>query len=382
MRFWTGGRGPRAFRRKIVRFRPGVPPDEDWVCRLGGQPVRRLWLLNAIVADFPDAFDARPLAVADAAGVEDVDDDLSISALGRFRWVGFGAPWSRGTGSEPVIPWGVASIGAPEVWTVTRGEGVRVAVLDTGADLGHPDLSANLAGGYNAIEPGRPPLDDNGHGTHVCGIIAAAGTGKGSVVGVAPAARLYTVKVMDRYGRGHLSDLIEGLAWCVDNGMQVVNLSLGSPESNASFELAIRNAARAGLLLVAAAGTAGPGPDSVMYPARYADVLAVAAVDRCDRLAPFSSRGPQIDLAAPGVDVLSTWPGTYAEQRGTSAAAPHVAGVAALVLALHPQLAPRRLAQVLRTTARFVPGLSPGQQGAGVVDARRAVRGTSAVGGA
>ncbi len=347
-------RRPRTV-RKIVILRQGCCLEESRVCLLGGNPVRRLPLVNGLVVDFPEGADLH--LSARLPEVVRVDDDLPLSLVERWpcRWPARLRPaWPCRRPAPPAqeAPWGVAYVGAPEAWEVSRGEGVRVAVLDTGVDQRHPDLRANLAGGYNALSPGREPADDNGHGTHVAGIIGATDDSQG-VVGVAPRARLYAVKVLDRWGAGFLSDLVHGLDWCVRQRVQIANLSLGTRSDNETFREAIRRAAAAGILLVCAAGNEGPDGDTVNYPARYPEVVAVAAVDRGGRLAGFSSRGPQVALAAPGVDIPSTWPGgAYRSLSGTSMAAPHVTGGAALALAAQPALDAGTLRRRLVGTAR------------------------------
>jgi len=187
------------------------------------------------------------------------------------------------------------------------------------------DLAANIAGGYNALDPGQPPEDDNGHGTHVAGIIAAAANGTG-VVGVAPQVSLYAVKVLDGRGEGYYSDIIKGIQWCMENGIQVINLSLGGYADVPALHDAVAQAARQGIVIAAAAGNDGPGGSSVEYPAKYPEVIAVSAVDASRRITDYSSRGPEVELAAPGDDILSTFTSSaYGTLSGTSAAVPHVA---------------------------------------------------------
>ncbi|SFR18261.1 Subtilase family protein [Desulfoscipio geothermicus DSM 3669] len=163
--------------------------------------------------------------------------------------------------------------------------------MDTGIDLSHPDLLANIKGGYNAIKPNKSPADDNGHGTHVAGIIAAVNDNIG-VVGVAPQAELYAVKVLSANGSGYLSDIIEGLEWCITNNMQVINMSLGTSSEVQSFHDAVIKVYNAGIVMVAAAGNSGPGDNTVEYPAKYEEVIAVSATSDNDAIASFSSRGP------------------------------------------------------------------------------------------
>ncbi len=230
------------------------------------------------------------------------------------------------------LPWGVDRVEADVAWATTTGDAIKVAVVDTGIDATHPDLLGNLKGGYNAINPTVSWTDDNGHGTHVAGTIAAIDNTIG-VVGAAPEADLYAVKVLNRRGSGYTSDIIEGIDWAIANGMDVINMSLGSSVYSSTFEAACTRAIDAGVVIVAAAGNSGPGDDTVGYPAKYPGVIGVSATDSSNVIAYFSSRGEGVDVAAPGVSIYSTYKGSaYATMSGTSMASPHVAGVVALIL--------------------------------------------------
>ncbi|MFD1425333.1 S8 family peptidase [Kroppenstedtia sanguinis] len=215
------------------------------------------------------------------------------------------------------------------------GKKVRVGVIDSGINLNHPDLVSNIKGGVNFIHPGRSPIDGNGHGTHVAGVIAARSNGIG-VVGVAPSSNLYAIKVLDDQGSGSVTDLIRGIDWGIDHGMHILNLSLSLSGSQvpAALTHAVQAATRKGILVITAAGNGGNAQgtgDQVEMPARLSSTISVAALDRKNRRASFSATGPSLDLAAPGVNILSTYKeGQYAVLSGTSMAAPHVSGVAAL----------------------------------------------------
>ncbi|MBA1342732.1 MAG: Halolysin [ANME-2 cluster archaeon] len=214
------------------------------------------------------------------------------------------------------------------------GTGVKVAVIDTGIDYTHEDLDANYKGGYDFVFNDSDPFDgDNGHGTHVAGIIAAERNGIG-VVGVAPNASLYAVRVLDSSGFGTASWVIAGIEWAVDNDMDVVVMSFGTNEDCQSLREACRNASDAGVLLVAAAGNTHIQGENVAYPAMYDSVIAVTATDLDDSHTSFSPVGPEVELAAPGVNIRSTVVGdsSYGNLSGTSQAAPHVAGTAALII--------------------------------------------------
>ena len=247
------------------------------------------------------------------------------------------------TMADETLDWGVDRIDADivheyNIW----GTGVKVAIMDTGIDYNHPDLAANYKGGYDFagrfVWQGRnddDPMDKQGHGTHCAGIVAAVKGNDIGVIGVALEADLYAVKVFDDRGNGRYSDAIEGLEWCIDNDIQVISMSFGSAYSagDPGIEPWIDAAYDAGILLVGAAGNEGSGEDTVIYPARYDAVIAVAATNSGDTRASWSSTGPDVELAAPGVSIYSTWRGGgYKTLSGTSMACPHVAGTAALVI--------------------------------------------------
>lgn len=231
------------------------------------------------------------------------------------------------------VPWGVDRVGAPKVWTKSKGAGVKVAVIDTGISCSHPDLQCDLKSGFNATSATALPDDDNGHGTHVSGTIAGRGTGTG-VIGVAPGVTLIPVKVLDSNGNGTVSDVVRGIEWAADHGANVINMSLGSSKGSAALQQAIETAYNKGITIVAAAGNDGPTANTVNYPGAYPQVIAVAASDKNDNIADFSSRGDQVAFTAPGVDILSTVPGGgYELMSGTSMATPHMTGLAALAIA-------------------------------------------------
>lgn len=278
-----------------------------------------------------------------------------------------------------VLPWGVDRIDADLAWAVSKGTGVRVAVIDTGIDMDHPDLKATIKGGFNAIAPTkkyRNPSnfdDDNGHGTHCAGVIGAQDNDIG-VIGVAPEAWLYGVKVLDDTGSGYTSDCVEGIQWCVDNGMQVISMSWGSMNNFQVLHDACDAAWNVGCLMVAAAGAEGVEyPD--MYPAGYSSVMAVSATDQNDTIASFSNYGAEIELAAPGVSIYSTYKnGGYLTMSGTSTACPHVSGTAALAWAVYPGYTNQQIRQLLWDIAEDLG--APGWDiyyGYGLVDAEAAV---------
>ncbi|HET8798586.1 MAG TPA: S8 family serine peptidase [Thermoanaerobaculia bacterium] len=207
-----------------------------------------------------------------------------------------------------VTPWGVPILHARDVWPVTRGQNVNVAVLDTGIDPTHPDLVHAYAGGYNVYFPDQPPIDDNKHGTHVSGIIAASDNAFG-VVGVAPGVRLWAVKVLNLRGEGYDEQIVAGLNWVISKAKQtggrwVINMSIGSRARSETEERAIYEALSNGIVVIAAAGNRDR--DQLDYPGRYQAVMAIGAIDDTGDRAEFSSYGPGLSVLAPGVDVPST----------------------------------------------------------------------------
>lgn len=244
---------------------------------------------------------------------------------------------------EETVPWGISRIEASSVHAAGyNGTGVNVSVIDTGIDYTHPDLAKNYKGGWDFVNNDNNPMDDNGHGTHCAGVIAAVDNDEG-VIGVAPGANLYALKVLNRQGSGTISNIISAIEWSIDNNIKIISMSLGSDYYSLTLKSACDNAETAGILLVAAAGNDYDAAvsDTVDYPGGYGSVIAVAATEDQNNRAWFSSTGPAVELAAPGVNIYSTYwsrGSTYKNLSGTSMACPHVAGTAALVWAAHPEL--------------------------------------------
>ena len=211
--------------------------------------------------------------------------------------------------SKQTIPYGISLIHAPELWPLTKGAGpINVAILDTGIDTKHPDLAANFAGGYNTFTLTDDPTDDNGHGTHVAGTIAAVDNNIG-VIGVAPQVRIWSVKVLDKIGFGLDENIVAGVDWVIRKkreigGDWIMSLSLGSWQNSPIEEEAFKRVIADGIVVVAAAGNRS-FPD-VEFPAGYDGVIGVGAIDSTSTLASFSDHGPHMSIVAPGVRVLST----------------------------------------------------------------------------
>lgn len=242
------------------------------------------------------------------------------------------------------IPYGIQLMNVPELWgRGEKGEGVVIAVLDTGIDRNHPDLKDNIIGGRNFTNEGRKDdyTDRNGHGTHVAGTIAGVENNSG-VIGVAPRAKLLICKVLNRHGSGSYGGIIEGIEyatnWRGPNGERVraINMSLGGPYNDPYLYEAILEAVSKGILIVVASGNEGDANENTMefgYPALYNECITVSACDERKSLAPFSNNSLQVDCIAGGVDVISTYPESqYARLSGTSMATPHITGAIALLI--------------------------------------------------
>ncbi len=270
------------------------------------------------------------------------------------------------------VPWGIPFIYAPEVHNEGFfGQGVKVAVLDTGI-APHPDLS--IRGGASFVLTERNYTDYNGHGTHVAGTIAALDNSIG-VLGVAPAAELYAVKVLNAIGSGTLSSIARGIDWSISNDMDIINMSLGGTSGSDTLQEAAESAYNSGILLVAAAGNSGEsgGTNNMGFPARYSTVMAVGAVDSDSNRASFSSYGEELEIMAPGVNIHSTYLlNGYATLSGTSMASPHVAGVAALIKNKHPDLSNTQIRQRINSTATYLGDSN--YYGNGLVNAEKAAQ--------
>jgi hypothetical protein len=299
-----------------------------------------------------------------------------LRASGRFRFVERNyVARAAETPDDPEYPaqWALPRLQAPQVWDLSRGLGVTIAVVDSGVDASHPDLGPQLVAGFNAIDGSEDTADDHGHGTRMAGIAAARGFDGFGVVGLAPEASLMPVKSLDASGHGTYADVARGIVEAVDRGARVINLSLGGDVASFTLSSAVDYAISRGVVVVAAAGNSGTSAPT--YPAGYADVLAVGASAADDRRASFSNYGPWLDLVAPGVGIRTTdLGGGFADSSGTSPAAPLVAAAAALVLAANPALQPSQVATILSMTSADVgsPGFDE-QHGWGRVAALNAV---------
>ena len=280
--------------------------------------------------------------------------DKAVEALARNPNISYIEKDTKAYATSQVVPWGIPHVKATDVQELGyTGKGIKVGIIDTGIDYSHEDLQ--VYGGATFVEGTTDYMDDNGHGTHVAGTVAALNNDVG-VLGVSPQAELYAIKVLNRYGSGSYSDIVAAIEWAIDNKMNIINMSLGGTVKSKTLEKAVDKAYESRILLVAAAGNNGYAKKgTITYPAAYDSVIAVGAVDQNNNRAYFSSVGRQLELMAPGVEILSTVPNnSYASYNGTSMASPHVAGVAALVWEAEPNQTNIHLRNLLNETATYL----------------------------
>ncbi len=272
-------------------------------------------------------------AITSAISVIDISNTFSLPSV------------SRKTGKRAASDlWNLEGIGAHDAQEIASGENVKVTIIDTGVDYKHPEISGSFGDvkGYDFVRNSRDPMDFNGHGTHVAGIAV------GRNYGVARSSTIYAVRVLDENGMGSEANTIAGLDWADSHDADVVNLSLGSPFASTALEDMCYYLANKGVLVVAAAGNSGFGPN---YPAAFGEpVIAVAAVDEALRHPSFSNIYETNDISAPGVGITSSYIGGYATLSGTSMAAPHVSGSLALVLSALKR--ERNLEEIMEETAQ------------------------------
>lgn len=277
------------------------------------------------------------------------------------------------TPNDPFFPYqyGPQKVQAPDAWDVTTSNGnIKIAIVDTGIQLNHPELSIKLWPGYNFVEGNLVPNDGNGHGTHVAGIAAALTENSLGIAGVAPSASIIPVRALDNSGNGLLSNIANAITYSTNAGAKVINLSLGSSQSSITLENAVNYAWNQGVVVVAAAGN--EASSTPIYPAAYQNAIAVASTDNNDQKSDFSNFGTWVDVAAPGSTILSTYIGSYyAYLSGTSMAAPHVAGLAALLAAQGQTNL--QIRNTIQSTCDVIPGTGV-YWTYGRINANRAVR--------
>ncbi len=361
----------------LVKFNPSLSEQkvESMIADYKSRKLKRIPRLDIYQVQIPE-----DVEVMDMVSMMDQDPDIDYAepnyiahmavtpndSLFRYQYALYNEGQDIGVpGSPQGLP--RADIKATEAWEETKGdEEIIIAVLDTGIDMYHIDLFGKiLHGGRDFVNEDFDATDDNYHGTLVAGIAAADTNNYEGMAGVAWDCKILPVKVLDEEGTGTFSEVIEGIIWAADNGAHVINLSLGAEIGGESLEEAVRYAYEASVVVVAAAGNEG---GAVLYPAAYdAYCIAVAATDNVDQRVTFlnsggvweSNMGPEVDVAAPGENILSTvptwfWgPGSfpYAYGSGTSVATPHVAGLAALIKNIKPWLTAGEIMDIIRFSA-------------------------------
>ncbi len=309
----------------LARFKKSASAEEASQCLFSAQ-AKALYAIEGLdiwVAQVPNG------AVADALAVISSCPQILYAEPNYVVFAADTFPSDPGFG----LQYGLTNIRAPQGWDYSTGSAsVTIAIVDSGVDLTHPDLAAKITPGYDFVNDDSFPQDDHfqSHGTHVAGIAAASSDNGAGVAGVSWGARIMPLKVLDPIGFGFLSDVADAIVWAANHGAQIINLSLGSVSDSLALQDAVNYASGRGILLIAAAGNSGASPP--LYPARYANVVAVGAVDNLNNRLATSNFGTELDLVAPGWMIYSTFrSGGYGYNSGTSMAAPFVSGLAAVL---------------------------------------------------
>jgi minor extracellular protease Epr len=323
---WSPAMAASPHERVIVLFKDKV--DKRFIESANGTILREYTHVPALAVSVP------PQALQglkNNPNVQQIEKDVVVQLNGQIQ------------------DWGIEQVRAPEAWNLTyTGKNVKIAVVDTGI-ASHEDLT--IAGGASFTSYTTSYQDDNGHGTHIGGIIGARNNDRG-VIGAAHDSQLYAVKVLDSNGSGYLSDVVAGIDWSITNQMDIINLSLGTSTHSTTLQEVVDKAYNHGILVVAAAGNNGNSDgsgDTVEYPARYTSAIAVAATDSSNTRASFSATGETIEVAAPGVSIASTYlDNGYVYMSGTSMATPYAAATLALLKEAYPTHSASQLRSLLQ----------------------------------
>jgi thermitase len=271
--------------------------------------------------------------------------------------------------------WNLPLIKTEAGWNISQGnQNIQTAVIDTGVDLDHPDLAGRLTEGYNVLADNNRPEDKNGHGTHVAGIIASKTNNREGIAGITWYSQIMPIKVMGAEGSGTAFDVAKGIRWATDHGADIINMSLGNYQSSKVLREAAKYAFENDVVLIAASGN--ENTDRRSYPAALPEVLSVAAVNQNAERASFSNFGNYIDVAAPGVQIASTYKnGKYAALSGTSMAAPHVSALAGLIRSLDPNLSNKEVTEMIKETSDDLgqSGIDP-YYGTGLINIEKALQ--------
>lgn len=355
----------------LVKYKPGYHQNTFKANEFAAQEVENTPLSKIGV---------KKLKGVDEKDMEQLHQDLLQDPAVEYVVVDYVRHALSITSNDPVFTqqWALAKMHLPEAWEMTQGQAdVVTAVIDTGVDMDHPDLVNRLAAGHDYINDDDDPDDDNGHGTMAAGIIVAATDNQTQVAGVTWQGKVMPMKVLDSKGNGNDSDVIAAIIDAADQGARVINLSLGGPESSPALQDAINYAYGKGVVIVAASGNhqSYDLEKSVFYPAACDHVIAVGAIDSDSEIAYYSNYGSQMDVVAPGSNIIGlSNDGGLVAGDGTSFAAPHVAGLAALLIAYDDSLTPSQTEVYITnsTTDLGDPGWDE-YYGEGLVDAYTAL---------
>ncbi len=292
--------------------------------------------LDSIAASIITANKESIKEIRNNSNVEVVELDINLELFGDG---------SSASLDSQIVPWGIEKINAPKAWNESTGKRIKIAIIDSGINKNHPDLKERVVGGISFINNTEYWNDESGHGTSVAGVIGATDNIFG-VVGVAPESELYSVKVIGASG-GKLSNFIQGLQWAIDNDIDIIVMSLGIPVDSPSLHKIVDEGHSNGIILVAASGKDG----QIYYPAKYSSVIAVGSINENNELTSENGAGEELELVAPGADIISTSANGYASFDGTSMAVPHVAGVIALLKENNPLLSNNEIRAKLQRDA-------------------------------
>ena len=331
-----------AEKRVIVGFKSGVASaaQDDLIEKYGGTVIDKIEELDCKVAGVSeDKLQQFIEGISTEESVEYAEEDC-------IAYITY-------TPNDPKYPqqWGPPCIKADDAWDCEKGsKGIKIAIVDTGVDYNHEDIAGNyVTGGYDWVNDDNDPMDDHGHGTHCAGIAAAVIDNNKGIAGIAQSS-IMAEKVLNAEGWGYYSWVASGIIHAADNDADIISMSLGGESPSTTLERACEYAWNKGCVLVAATGN--DGISSILYPAKYDTVIAVGALSDCNTRWRWSNYGPEMELIAPGVSILSTIRGNnYAKWNGTSMATPHVSGVAALVWSKTPGLTNQQVRNILKNTA-------------------------------
>ncbi|MBC7542259.1 MAG: S8 family serine peptidase [Candidatus Sericytochromatia bacterium] len=362
-----------------VALRKGQGPAElNALAKSLGYTVKKYWpQINSAVLQVSRT--AKPVST----GVSAMAATTLVASLRKAKSVAAAQPAAQVIlegADDPMYAqqYGMQQMHVTDAWAIEPGKAtIKIAMIDTGVDLTHPDLQAKIVPGYNAVKPEESVQDTRGHGTHTAGIAAAIGNNGAGVIGVGGNCAIMPVKVIDS---GTTDAVIaDGVIWAADHGANVMSMSIGLYRRSPVFERALQYALDKGVTLVASAGNNGAKNDpegNPHLPSTYPGVIEVIATDAAGQKAAFSNWGTTASVSAPGVDIISTLPGgKYGPKSGTSMACPHVAGLAGLLLSKHPGWSPAQVKKAIETSAQDfgTPGYDP-VFGFGRADALAAVK--------